>query len=88
MPNIQLYILCFFNLWANIILSQFEGLMTNPFIITKCGHTFQKNSLEEWVKKKSNCPICRISITKDDYKPNFMMKSLIEDLMKEYKLKE
>ena len=59
--------------------------MTDPYIITKCGHTFQKSSLLEWFNKKKNCPICRININENDYKPNFMMKSLIEDLIKENK---
>lgn len=57
--------------------------MTDPYIITKCGHTFQKSSLQEWFKKKQNCPLCLINITENDCKPNFMMKSLIEDLLKE-----
>lgn len=57
--------------------------MTDPLIITKCGHTFQRSSLEEWLNKKPTCPICRIVVHANDYMPNFMMKSLIEDLVNE-----
>ena len=30
--------------------------MTEPYIVTKCGHTFQKSSLLDWFNKKQNCP--------------------------------
>lgn len=56
--------------------------MDDPIIITKCGHTFQRNSLESWIKKKQTCPLCQISIKQEDIKPNFTMKALIADISK------
>lgn len=29
---------------------------------TKCGHFFHKNCLEEWIKKRKNCPVCRSKV--------------------------
>ncbi len=33
--------------------------------ITNCNHTFHNNCLNQWLKKKKNCPICRTKINKD-----------------------
>lgn len=57
-------------------------LMTNPFIITKCGHTFQKECLIDWFNKKKTCPLCLTEVKMEDFKPNYVLKGLIDDLNK------
>ena len=56
--------------------------MDDPIIITRCGHTFQKEALESWLRKKENCPLCQIQIEKTDIKPNYTMKALVADITK------
>ena len=36
-------------------------------ITLKCFHTFCKSCITEWLKIKSNCPICRANITYEDF---------------------
>lgn len=50
--------------------------MKDP-VITQCGHTFERTSLEEYMTKKNICPICRTVLNKDVY-PNIAVKSLID----------
>lgn len=56
--------------------------MTDPIIISKCGHTFQKDALLSWMNKKKVCPLCLISIEESDFQTNYTMKSLINDIVK------
>jgi len=56
--------------------------MDDPIIVTKCGHTFQKEALEAWLKKKKTCPLCLIEIGDNDIKPNYTMKAIVSDLTK------
>lgn len=36
-------------------------------ITLKCGHTFCKSCITEWLKINTNCPICRANITFEDF---------------------
>ena len=53
-----------------------------------CGHTFCKNCIHEWQKKKSNCPVCRTDIkhmvavkTMDNFVDKIYVKSIPEDIL-------
>ena len=32
-------------------------IMQNPYVLN-CGHSFEMKNIDEWIKKKNNCPIC------------------------------
>ena len=34
--------------------------------IIKCGHIFEKKSLEQWLVRSDSCPLCRCSILEDN----------------------
>ena len=48
----------------------------NKRFTMSCGHQFHKKCIEKWLKKNSNCPICREKI-RDDCKPEAFKKNLI-----------
>lgn len=52
------------------------NLMRNP-VTLKCGHTFDKSSIEEWKQRSDTCPNCRELIT-DSFTVNYTLKSLID----------
>ena len=37
--------------------------------VGKCGHLFHKNCLTEWLKRKSNCPVCLEELGGEDINP-------------------
>lgn len=55
--------------------------MTDPIVITKCGHTFQKDALKKWMEKKRECPLCRVAVNDMDLMPNYTLKALVDDLI-------
>lgn len=59
--------------------------MSEPVIIIKCGHTFQKDAIEDWMKKKKVCPLCQAQIEEKDLQTNYNMKGLIADIVKKRK---
>ncbi len=50
-------------------------------VITNCGHTFEKENIEEANKKNTACPTCRTKIT--SLSPNYSLKSALETWEKE-----
>jgi SUMO ligase MMS21 Smc5/6 complex component len=32
--------------------------MTDPVLVTKCGHTFDRSCIEDWLTNKKTCPTC------------------------------
>ena len=51
------------------------NVMENPVVID-CGHTFDKEGLETWLRSSNLCPTCRHRVT--TISTNFTLKSLIE----------
>ena len=48
---------------CSICLENMKAPKLNPVgKIKKCGHTFHINCIEEWVKRRSVCPMCDCSI--------------------------
>jgi len=52
--------------------------------ITKCGHTFSKETITEYIKDKSCCPICNKKLTLEELTPNYKLNEAIVKY-KEYK---
>ena len=49
------------------------------FIKTVCNHEFHKDCLNEWIKYKENCPICRQNLENFDFKNAFI--SIVYDIL-------
>ena len=52
--------------------------MTDPCVISTCGHSFNKNAIYEWVGSRKNCPICKAPARRSDLLPNYALKSIID----------
>ncbi|KAL4450498.1 hypothetical protein ABPG74_019396 [Tetrahymena malaccensis] len=59
--------------------------MTDPYLLKNCGHSFQKEAIDQCLEKKLECPLCRKQCTKDDLIPNFSLKCIVQDIMKDQK---
>ena len=56
--------------------------MTDPYILTICGHTFEKKFIVDWVQKKGTCPLCVTKASPSDIRSNFQLKELIHHYKK------
>jgi len=54
--------------------------MRDP-VITKYGHSFDREAIEEWITLHENCPLTRKSLTMDEIYPSITLKSAVEDLL-------
>lgn len=50
--------------------------MQNP-ALTKCGHTFNRKDIFEWLDEKRECPVCRTSLQKNEVYPNYALRNII-----------
>lgn len=55
-------------------------LLRDPVFIKNCGHTFDREAIEEWVKQIDRCPLCKIPFSQKDLLPNNNLKSLVEKI--------
>lgn len=53
------------------------SLLTDPVILVSCGHTFQREHIEQWLMKRKECPLCKVPTDGKSVKPNFTVKSLV-----------
>ena len=47
-------------------------------VTAKCGHSFEKQKILDWINKDGTCPLCRKPITKEDIKVNNELKRKIK----------
>lgn len=59
--------------------------MTDPVIIPECGHNFEKKDIIEYISKNGKCPLCRTQTTIESLRPNFQLKSIIDQYEKSKK---
>ena len=65
--------------------AELETLLTCPLsldtledpVIDKCGHTFERQQIQEWLKNNDTCPLSRQRITRADLSPNLMVKKAV-----------
>merc|ERR1711963_181293 len=43
-----------------------QELMIDPYIVTVCGHSFEKQEIFSWLSKKRSCPLCNKKATTND----------------------
>ncbi|KAL9649337.1 hypothetical protein ABK040_014639 [Willaertia magna] len=55
-----------------------QQLMTDPVII-ESGHTFDRSSIEEWLKHNNTCPITRIELKYKTLTPVYAFKTTIKE---------
>jgi|GEM_PF-1139782 len=49
-------------------------------VITRCGHTFEREAVESWFAHKSVCPMCRNDVNPNDVVDNFALQNAIEQV--------
>jgi hypothetical protein len=56
-----------------------QEVLDDPWRV-KCGHTFCRKCIDEWIKKNSNCPICREKCNVSEFSKDLIASSIIGDL--------
>lgn len=64
-----------------------KEFMTDPYIVTTCGHSFEKRNIYQWLQRKNTCPLCNRQAGLDDLIPNFNLKSILDSKKKELRAK-
>ncbi|KAL9653626.1 hypothetical protein ABK040_000543 [Willaertia magna] len=60
-----------------------QQLMIDPVII-ESGHTFERSSIEQWLKFNNTCPITRSTLNVKFFTPNFGLKSTIYEKVEKF----
>ncbi|KAL9657190.1 hypothetical protein ABK040_011412 [Willaertia magna] len=60
-----------------------QQLMIDPVII-ESGHTFDRSSIEEWLKSKNSCPVTRMELKVKSLTPNYSTKSTINEKVEKF----
>ncbi|KAL9644006.1 hypothetical protein ABK040_005474 [Willaertia magna] len=60
-----------------------QQIMINPVII-ETGHTFERKSIEEWLKLNNTCPLSRNVLKFKTLTPNFSLKSTINEKIEKF----
>eukprot|EP01114_Cavostelium_apophysatum_P023392 TRINITY_DN8796_c0_g1_i1.p1 TRINITY_DN8796_c0_g1~~TRINITY_DN8796_c0_g1_i1.p1 ORF type:complete len:292 (-),score=38.06 TRINITY_DN8796_c0_g1_i1:35-910(-) len=56
-------------------------LMTEP-VVTKYGHSFERDAIIDWVTKHSTCPLTQLPLSVHEIFPCFGLKNIIVDLLR------
>jgi len=56
--------------------------MKSPYISKNCGHSFEKDMIEEWLYSHNKCPICKKEMIIEDLRVNFELKNIMEATFK------
>jgi len=59
--------------------------MVDPYLLTSCGHSFEKYGIYNWLKHNQKCPVCNRVARICDLIPNFGMKTILEKKREELK---
>lgn len=51
--------------------------MKNPWVVTECGHSFERKQIIKWLNKDEKCPLCNKKAVQKNLKPNFQLKQVI-----------
>lgn len=52
-------------------------LMSHPYILKNCGHSFQGQNIKKWLQNKNKCPLCNKEANLGDLMQNWTLKTLI-----------
>jgi len=51
-------------------------------VIAPCGHSFSDHSIKQWLSAHSTCPTCKLELTAEILKPNYVLRDAIEQYLK------
>uniref|UniRef100_A0A914PFG9 RING-type domain-containing protein n=1 Tax=Panagrolaimus davidi TaxID=227884 RepID=A0A914PFG9_9BILA len=68
MPGIGQCAICFSTL-----------LSSETYVVTKCGHTFHRNCILQWIHTGKNCPSCRVSASELHVIKLFIQETSLDD---------
>ena len=54
-----------------------DRMMKVPYVLTSCGHSFEKRCVLDWVQEKGECPVCGKKAVLDNLLPNFSLKDVL-----------
>ena len=61
------------------------AVMTDP-VICLDGHTYERSAIEQWLSTKNHSPITRQIIPNNSLIPNIVLRNIIQEFEKDYKL--
>ncbi|EGG23912.1 hypothetical protein DFA_06050 [Cavenderia fasciculata] len=64
----------------NILIDPISLSTIEDPVLTTCGHSFSRETIEDWLSKKQTCPLCHKTISKDQLTPNYSLKEIIDHL--------
>jgi hypothetical protein len=63
-------------------------LMKDPVILIENGQTYDKESIEEWVKNHDTNPLTNEKLTNKQFVTNFTIKKVVEEWITKHKIKK
>jgi len=60
-------------------------MMKDPYIITNCGHSYEKRNIRDWLERKDFCPLCHRKAKLDNLIPNYSLKGILEKKREEFR---
>ena len=63
-----------------------QTMMIDPYIITNCGHSFEKSMIVSWLEHNEVCPLCHRKCRLDDLIPNFTLKDILKKKREEIRI--
>ena len=56
-----------------------HDVLRDPVSITNCGHDFCKHCIQDWLKIRPSCPICRASTNNhEDIQPCYLLRLILD----------
>lgn len=52
-------------------------LMSHPYFLKNCGHSFQGRNIHKWLETKNKCPLCNKEANLGDLTQNWTLKNLV-----------
>lgn len=46
-------------------------------MMTPCGHSFSEETINNWIVKKNQCPLCNKTLKRSDVTPNYALRNAI-----------
>lgn len=72
----------------DIFLCPISGeFMNDPYVLSNCGHSFEKRNIYQWLQRKQICPICNRKTSIENLIPNFHLRSVLQKKKEQLKAK-
>lgn len=57
-----------------------QALLVDARMCPQCGNSFSKQSIEEWLARRTSCPLCRAPLVSSQLLPNLQLQQVAEGL--------